>query len=76
LKCLRQCVDPIIVLANGKREYFLLKVFKPKRAGWKMDSASLNCGCLSGHSHDLLPLRDCANCVDVVSSEVLDQAKT
>src|SRR5258708_22254187 len=41
-----------------------------------MDGASLDRGCLSGHSHDLIPLRGYANSVDVVSSEVLDQAKT
>lgn len=41
-----------------------------------MDSAGLDGGCLSGHSQDLIPLRDYANCVDVVSSEILDQAKT
>src|SRR5258707_12081514 len=45
------------------------------RARWKMDSASLDRGCLSGHSHDLIPLRGYANSVDVVSSEVLDQAR-
>src|ERR1700737_447148 len=41
-----------------------------------MDSASLDRGCLSGHSHDLIPLRGYADSVDVVSSEVLDQAQT
>src|SRR5258708_28538623 len=41
-----------------------------------MDSASLDRGCLSGHSHDLIPLRGYANSVDVVSSEVLHQAET
>jgi hypothetical protein len=64
------------VLASGKGEYLFLEIFKPERAGWKMDSASLNYGCLSCHSHDLIPVRDYANCVDVISSEILNQAKT
>src|SRR5258706_2350646 len=64
------------MLAGGKGEYLFLELFHPRRARWKMDSASLDRGCLSGHSHDLIPLRGYANSVDVVSLEVLDQAET
>src|SRR6202051_5311904 len=64
------------MLAGGKGKYLCLEPFHPRRAGWKMDSASLDRGCLSGHSHDLIPLRGYANSVDVVSSEVLHQAET
>src|SRR5258708_9398485 len=66
----------MIVLGGGKGEYLFLELFHPRRARWKMDSASLDRGCLSGHSHDLIPLRGYANSVDVVSLEVLDQAET
>jgi phage terminase large subunit-like protein len=30
----------------------------------------INCGCLSAHSHDLLPLRDCTNCKEILSFPV------
>src|SRR5712671_5145721 len=64
------------MLAGGIGEYLFLELFHPRRARWKMDSASLDRCCLSGHSHDLIPLRGYADSVDVVSSEVLDQAQT
>jgi len=64
------------MLAGGKGEYLFLELFDPRRARWKMDSASLDRCCLSGHPHDLIPVGGYADSVDVVPPEVLDEAQT
>jgi hypothetical protein len=72
LKCLRECVNLIVVPAGGEGKNLFLELVEPRSACGEVDTSRFDRRRLSGHPHDLVGFGIDADCVNVVTLQILD----